>query len=121
MISILTTFGSTAASGAVQTPVNRQVMLARQAKTFGMQELLDNPLVLVTLASLGGLASVIDPRLVFLFAPPLLVAFVVWLIWASLYLTAHEPPEVQAILRSIFNPVPWDSAVRSQPARGDRA
>jgi hypothetical protein len=112
LISILTMFGSTAASAAVQTYVNRYVMLARQAKTFGMQELLDNLLVVVTLVALGGIATAAGPRLVFYFAPPLLVVLVVSLIWASFRVTATEPPEVQAILRSIFNPAPWNSATR---------
>jgi hypothetical protein len=115
LISILTMFGSTAASAAVQTYVNRYVMLARQATTFGMQELLDNLLVLVTLVLLGGIATVLGPRLVFLCAPPLLMVLVVSLIWASFHITANEPPEVQAILRSIFNPAPWNSRARPEP------
>jgi MFS family permease len=107
LISILTMFGSTAASAAVQTYVNRYVMLARQATTFGMQELLDNALVLATLLALGSIATVLGPRLVFLFAPPFLVLLVVSLVWMSFHITANEPPEVQAILRVIFNPAPW--------------
>ncbi|MDQ2654014.1 MAG: MFS transporter [Chloroflexota bacterium] len=115
LISILTMFGSTAASAAVQTYVNRYVMLARQATTFGMQELLDNLLVLVTLVALGAIATVLGPRLVFLCAPPLLMVLVVSLIWASFHVTANEPPEVQAILRSIFNPAPWNSSASPEP------
>jgi MFS family permease len=107
LISILTMFGSTAASAAVQTYVNRYVMLARQATTFGMQELLDNALVLATLVALAGIATVLGPRLVFLVAPPFLVLLVVLLIRLSFSITANEPPEARAILRVIFNPAPW--------------
>jgi hypothetical protein len=112
LISILTMFGATAAGAAVQTYVNRYVMLTRQASTFGMQELLDNLLVLVTLLALGGFATVLGPRLVFLLAPPLLVLLVVWLIRLSFRITANEAPEAQAILRAIFNPSPWDHSGR---------
>jgi hypothetical protein len=109
-ISIITMFGATAAGAAVQTYVNRYVMLTRQATTFGMQELLDNLLVVITLLALGGLATLVGPRLVFLIAPPFLVLLVVWLIRLSFRITANEAPETQAILRVIFNPSPWDEA-----------
>ena len=99
-------------SRAVQTYVNRYVMLTRQASTFGMQELLDNVLVVVTLLALGGIATSLGPRLVFLLAPPLLVLLVIWLIRLSFRITANEPPEARAILRVIFNPSPWDRTGR---------
>lgn len=66
LVSPLTMFGSTAASVAVQTYVNRYVMLFRQASTFGMQELLDNALVLATRVALAGISTMLGPRLVFL-------------------------------------------------------
>jgi hypothetical protein len=114
LIAILTMFGATAAGAAVQTYVNRYVMLAQQPATFGMQELLDNALVLVTLLMLGVVATAVGPRLVFVFAPPFLVLLVVSLIWMSFHITDNEPPEVQAIFRSIFNPSPWpDTGERS--------
>lgn len=112
LISILTMFGATAAGAAVQTYVNRYVMLTRQASTFGMQELLDNVFVLVILLALGGFATLLGPRLVFLLAPPLLVLLVVWLIRLSFRITANEAPEAQAILRVLFNPSPWDRSGR---------
>jgi MFS family permease len=115
LISIFTMFGATAAGAAVQTYVNRYVMLSRQATTFGMQELLDNVLVLVILLALAGVATLLGPRLVFLFAPPLLVLLVVWLIRLSFRITADETPEAQAILRVIFNPSPWDHSGSRSP------
>ncbi len=108
LISILTMFGATAAGAGVQTYVNRYVMLTRQAATFGMQELLDNALVVVTLLALGGVATVVGPRVVFLLASPLLVFLVIWLIRLSFRISAAEAPQAQMILRSIFNPSPWD-------------
>jgi hypothetical protein len=94
-------------------------MLTRQAQTFGMQELLDNVLVVVTLLALGGFATLLGLRLVFLLAPPLLVLLVVWLIRLSFRITANEPPEAQAILSVIFNPSPWNrSGSRSTGEQG---
>jgi MFS family permease len=121
-ISIFTMFGATAAGAGVQTYVNRYVMLARQPTTFGMQELLDNLLVVVTLLTLGGNATVLGPRVVFLLAPPLLVLLVVGLIRMSFRVTTKETPETQAILQMIFNPSPWDQATGRPPvpqAQGD--
>lgn len=112
LISILTMFGSTAASAAVQTYVNRYVLLSRQATTFGMQELLDNALILLTLVVLGGISTVLGPRLVFLLAPPFLVVVIVWLIRSCFRITSNEPPQAQAILRVIFNPAPWQRVDR---------
>jgi hypothetical protein len=40
------------------------------------------------------------------------VLLVVWLIRLSFRITANEAPEAQAILRSIFNPSPWDRSGR---------
>jgi MFS family permease len=117
-ISIFTMFGATAAGAAVQTYVNRYVMLAQQPETFGMQELLDNALVLITLLTLGAIATVLGPRLVFLVAPPFLVLLVVWLIRLSFRITANESPEARVILRSIFNPAPWPHS--STPPTGDQ-
>jgi MFS family permease len=115
LIAILTLFGSTAASAAVQTYVNRYVMLARQPTTFGMQELLNNVLVLVTLVALGAIGTLLGPRVVFVLAPPFLVLLVVGLIWMSFRVTANEPPEAQAILRVIFNPAPWRHVAGRSP------
>ena len=57
LISIFTALGSTGAGAAVQTYVNRYVILARQATTFGMQEVLDNALTLFAVLVLGALAT----------------------------------------------------------------
>ena len=118
-ISIFTMFGATAAGAAVQTYVNRYVMLTRQATTFGMQEVLDNALVLVTLLALGAIATTLGPRLVFLIAPPFLVLLVVLLLRTSFRMTVGETPETQAILRMIFNPLPWDHAGDRSPDETD--
>ena len=102
LISILTALGSTGAGAAVQTYVNRYIMLARQATTFGMQEVLDNALTLFAVLALGALATLLGPRLVFVVAPPLIVAVVVWLIRVCFRVTDQDPPEARRILRALL-------------------
>ncbi|HEU0114521.1 MAG TPA: MFS transporter [Thermomicrobiales bacterium] len=103
MIAILTAFGSTATGAAVQTYVNRNVILARQAATFGMQEVLDNALLLAAVLALGMIATVFGSRLVFLIAPILIVAVVVWLIQMSFRLTDRDSPDARRIMQALFD------------------
>jgi MFS family permease len=102
LISILTALGSTGAGAAVQTYVNRYILLAHQAATFGMQEVLENALTLFAVLSLGGLASQLGSRLVFIVAPPLILALVVGLIRVGFRITAQDKPETRAILRALL-------------------
>ncbi|MFN8679150.1 MAG: MFS transporter [Thermomicrobiales bacterium] len=106
LISILTALGSTGAGAAVQTYVNRYVLLARQATTFGMQEVLDNALTLISVLALGALATVLGSRLVFIVAPPLIVLIVLWAIRTCFRVTAQDPPEARAILRALLDTAP---------------
>ncbi|MCC7024026.1 MAG: MFS transporter [Thermomicrobiales bacterium] len=103
LISILTALGSTSAGAAVQTYINRYVILARQAPTFGMQEVLDSALTLFAVLTLGMVATLIGSRLVFIVAPPLIIAVVVWLIRIAFRVTAQDPPEARAILHALFD------------------
>jgi MFS family permease len=112
LISILTAFGSTGAGAAVQTYVNRYVLLARQATTFGMQEVLDNTLTLFAILTFGGLATTFGPRMVFLIAPPLLVLVVVELIRIGFRITAQDTPQTRVILHALLT-----TATRSEPGK----
>jgi MFS family permease len=103
LISIFTALGSTGSLAAVQTYVNRYVILARQASTFGMQEVLDNAIVLFAVITFGMIATVLGPRVVFLVAPPLIVAVVIWLIRVCFRVTEQDPPEARRILRALLN------------------
>jgi MFS family permease len=103
MIAILTAFGSTATGAAVQTYINRNVILARQAATFGMQEVLDNALILFAVLALGMIATVFGSRVVFVAAPILVVAIVVGLIQMSFRLTDRDTPEARRIVQALFD------------------
>ncbi|MFT4039566.1 MAG: MFS transporter, partial [Thermomicrobiales bacterium] len=64
MIAILTSFGSTGATAAVQAYINRFVFLERQASTFGMQNVIESAISLLAVLVLGTLASVVGSRVV---------------------------------------------------------
>jgi MFS family permease len=102
-ISIFTALGSTGALAAVQTYVNRYVLLARQATTFGMQEVLDNALNLFAVLTFGLIATALGLRLVFIVAPPLIVAVVVWLIRLCFRVTDQDSPQARVILRALLD------------------
>ena len=110
LISILTAFGSTTAGAAVQTYVNRYVILARQATTFGMQEVLDNAITLTAIISFGAIATWLGPRVVFVLAPPLIVTVVVVLVRGCFRISAQDPPEVRALLRAVLDTSPPEAA-----------
>ena len=103
LISIFTALGSTSAIAAVQTYVNRYVILSRQATTFGMQEVLDNALVLFGVLAFGGIATTLGSRIVFIVAPPLIVAVVVWMIGICFRVTDQDPPEARRILHALLD------------------
>jgi MFS family permease len=103
LISIFTALGSTSALAAVQTYVNRYVLLARQATTFGMQEVLDNALILFGVLAFGGIATTLGSRLVFIVAPLLIVAVVVWMIGVCFRVTDQDPPEARRILHALLD------------------
>jgi MFS family permease len=103
LISIFTALGSTSAIAAVQTYVNRYVLLAQQPTTFGMQEVLDNSLVLFAVLAFGMIASTLGSRVVFLIAPPLVVAVVVWMIRLCFRVTDQDSPEARRILRVLLD------------------
>jgi MFS family permease len=103
VISIFTDFESTAALAAVQTYINRYVLLARQASTFGMQEVLDNALILFAVLAFGAIATALGPRVIFIVAPPLIVADVVWLIQICFRIAARDSPQARAILSALLD------------------
>lgn len=114
LISILTALGSTGAAAAVQTYINRYVILARQPATFGMQEVLDNAITLTAVVTFGAIAAALGSRLVFVLAPLAIVAVVVWLIRTCFRVTEQDPPEARAILRVLL-----DRSRDLQPVQAD--
>lgn len=103
LISIFTALGSTGAAAEVQTYVNRYVLLARQPATFGMREVLDNAVTLFCVLGFGAIATLLGPRLVFVVAPPLIVAVVVWMVRVCFRVTDQDTPQARAILDALLD------------------
>jgi MFS family permease len=118
LISIFTALGSTSAIAAVQTYVNRYVLLAQQPTTFGMQEVLDNALVLFAVLGFGMIATTLGSRLVFLIAPLLVVAVVVWTIRLCFRVTDHDSPEARRVLRALLDTSREEAAIEGEPRGG---
>jgi MFS family permease len=79
-ISIPANFGSTAAGSSVQNFINRHLPVTSQGGVFGMQKVIENILALTTVIGLGAIATLIGSQAVFLIAPAVVVAMVVWLL-----------------------------------------
>jgi hypothetical protein len=79
-----------------------------------MQEVLENALTLFAVLSLGGMASQLGSRLVFVVAPPLILALVVGLIRVGFRITAQDTPETRAILRALLATSRPDAATPSE-------
>lgn len=102
MIAILTSFGSTGATAAVQAYINRYVFLERQASTFGMQNVIESAISLLAVVALGVLASWVGSRLVFLVAPIFLTLALVVLIRFGLRATQEEHASTRVVIRDLF-------------------
>ena len=78
MIAVPANFGSTASGQTVQAYINRTVPVERQASVFGLSSVQNNMLNLVTILSLGIVANIVGPELVFLVAPLLIGLTMAW-------------------------------------------
>ena len=102
MIAILTSFGSTGATAAVQAYINRFVFLERQASTFGMQNVIESAVSLLAVLVLGALASLVGSQAVFIFAPIFLTFALVLLIRFGLRATQVEHASTRVVLKDLF-------------------
>lgn len=91
-LAIPTALGSTLGGAAVQTYINRRVPVERQGSTFGRQELIENGLTLFMIALLGVLGTLLGPKLVFLVAPIVLFAVVVFLVQYAYRVAGEAKP-----------------------------
>lgn len=92
VIVIPTNLGSTMAAGTVQAFINKFVPLDRQGRTFGMQEVLEQAVTIIALLVLGAFSSLAGARMVYLFAPLVVVVLGVGFIRYSYRSVGHNPP-----------------------------
>ncbi len=120
MIAVPAKFGAAAAAVSVQTYVNTRVPIAGQGTTFGIQATLQSGLGIVGTLGLGALADALGTRFVYLVAPALVTAGVIWLIRTS-YRAGNEPaPSRRATLASLWKE-PGDADVVGPDHRRDDA
>ena len=89
MIAVPANFGSTAAGQAVNTYINRNVPVDNQGGVFGLNSVQNNMLNLCTIMGLGIVAAIVGPQIVFLIAPLLIGAVMIWFLRYS-YLNAGQ-------------------------------
>ena len=80
VIALPTNFGSTSAGSAVDNFVNRHVPADRQGATFGLKDVQENALTIVTIIALGVISNLLGPRIVMIVAPALVTLMVLWLL-----------------------------------------
>jgi MFS family permease len=101
-IAIPANFGSTATGDAVQNYINARVPLVRQGAVFGMEEAIDNALSIIAILSLGAIATVFGSEVVFVVAPPLILAVVVWLFRSSMRRAGQDAPSHRAVVEELW-------------------
>lgn len=90
--------GSTICLQAVQVYVNKNVPPSEQGGIFGLQQVQENAFNLVVILLLGGIATVIGPQYVFLFAPIIVGSLGLALLSYSFrHTTGHMPPLSESI------------------------
>ena len=89
MIAVPANFGSTASGQAINTYINRNVPVENQGGVFGLNSVQNNMLNLFTIMGLGIVAAIVGPQIVFLVAPLLIGAVMIWFLRYS-YLNAGE-------------------------------
>jgi MFS family permease len=109
--------GSTAASQAVQVYVNRNVPVRTQGGIFGLQEVQENALNLITVFLLGLVATVTGPQYVFLFAPIVVIGAVLALVRYSFRHTTGETPELSESIEFFTEDLPPQKIKAVRPRR----
>ncbi len=109
--------GSTAASQAVQVYVNRNVPVRTQGGIFGLQEVQENALNLITVFLLGLVATVIGPQYVFLLAPIVVIGAVLGLVRYSFRHTTGETPELSESIEFFTEDLPPQKIKNIRPRR----
>jgi MFS family permease len=115
VIAIPFNFGATASGSAVQTYVNRRVPLANQGATFGIQSQVVSAITIVTMLSLGALATVIGVRIVFLVAAPLESVVVALLVRYGYHVAQEPAPTGLRVLKSYWEGSSDDAVQQANP------
>jgi MFS family permease len=86
--------GSTAANQAVQVYVNRNVPVRTQGGIFGLEQVQENALNLISVFLLGLVATLTGPKYIFIVAPIVVIGAVLGLVRYAYRHTTGETPEL---------------------------
>jgi Na+/melibiose symporter-like transporter len=100
-IAIPANYGSTAVGAAVQVFINARVALVNQGGVFGMEKVVENMLTVVTMLTLGTVATLVGSQFVFVVAPMAVLAIIIWLIRYSFRATGLEAPTTRAVVKEL--------------------
>ncbi|MDH5225202.1 MAG: MFS transporter [Actinomycetota bacterium] len=103
VIAIPTNFGSTAAGAAIQTFINRRVPVEQQGAIFGVEQVQTNALCLAAVMLLGAVSTFTGPRFVYLVAPVIVIALIVWLVVYSYRSVQGEHMTRRQALDTLFS------------------
>lgn len=98
--------GSTSASQAVQVYINRNVPVRAQGGIFGLGEVQENALNLISVFLLGVVATVTGPQYVFIVAPLVIGTIVMGLIGYAFRTTTGERADLTESIEFIVEDVP---------------
>jgi predicted MFS family arabinose efflux permease len=109
--------GSTAASQAVQVYINRNVPVRAQGGIFGLGEVQENALNLVSVFLLGVVATVTGPQYVFILAPLVVGTIVMGLLGYAFRTTTGERGDLSESIEFIVEDVPPQKIKNIRPRR----
>jgi hypothetical protein len=112
--------GSTAASQAVQVYVNRYVPVRTQGGIFGMGQVQENALNLMTIFLLGLVAMVTGPQYIFIVAPLVVTLVVLSLLRYSYRHMTGETPALMESIDFIVDDVPPQKIKQVRPSHKRR-
>lgn len=102
-ISVIVSFATAIAASAVQTYINRRVPIVHQGATFGMQTALANGFGVLAMLTLGGIATYVGSKIVFLIAPIVVTLGIVSLVRYSYRYSDEPDPGGREVLASFWD------------------
>ncbi|MGB3330962.1 MAG: MFS transporter, partial [Thermomicrobiales bacterium] len=103
VLAVPMNFGSTAAGAAVQAYINRITPIQEQGSTFGIQEVTEQALTVVTLLSTGLIANVTGTRVVFAIAPMIVIVLGTAMVRHAYRVSGTDVPERLDAARSLLS------------------
>lgn len=117
MAALPANLGATAATQAVQVYINRNVPIANQGGVFGLQQVQQNALNLISIFLLGLVATVTGPQYVFIAAPLVVGAVVMGLLGYAFRETTGERESVVETIDFLIEDVPPRKIQKVRPRR----